>query len=154
MMKPYGVSASPDGRLYVADTAARRVFAFDRDAKTVSFVGESGTGRLVKPIGVAVDADGVVFVADATLKRVFGYAPDGRFAMAIGHDGELASPSGLAVDRANKRLYVADAAKHHILSYSTVDGSPGPTIGKRGSETGRVQLPDEPRSRCRPDGCT
>lgn len=141
MMKPYGVATAPDGRLYVADTAARRVFAFDRDAKTVSFVGESGTGRLVKPMGVAVDAQGTVFVADVTMKRVFGYAPDGRFAMAIGHDGELASPSGLAVDRVNKRLYVADAARHHILSYSTVDGTPGPTIGKRGAEPGEFNYP-------------
>jgi sugar lactone lactonase YvrE len=82
-----------------------------------------------------------VFVADATLKRVFGYASDGRFSIAIGHDGELASPSGLAVDRANKRLYVADAARHRILSYSTVDGSPGPTIGKRGSEPGEFNYP-------------
>jgi DNA-binding beta-propeller fold protein YncE len=142
MMKPYGVAASPDGRIYVADTAARRVFAFDTDAKTVSFVGESGnSGRLVKPIGVAVDAQGTVFVADVTLKRVFGYAPDGRLAMAIGHEGELANPSGLAVDRVNKRLYVADAARHHILSYSTVDGTPGPTIGKRGSEHGEFNFP-------------
>ena len=142
MMKPYGVAASPDGRIYVADTAARRVFAFDTDAKTVSFVGESGSaGRLVKPIGVAVDAQGTVFVADVTLKRVFGYARDGRLSLAIGHDGELANPSGLAVDRVNKRLYVADAAKHHILSYSTVDGSPGPTIGKRGAENGEFNYP-------------
>ena len=37
MMKPYGIAVSPEGRLYVADTAARRVFAFDMDAKTVSF---------------------------------------------------------------------------------------------------------------------
>src|SRR5216683_1535259 len=68
MMKPYGVAVSPEGRLYVADTAARRVFAFDMDAKTVSFVGESGAVRLTKPIGVAVDDRGTVFVADGTLK--------------------------------------------------------------------------------------
>ncbi len=61
--------------------------------------------------------------------------------MAIGHDGELASPSGLAVDRVNKRLYVADAARHHILSYSTVDGTPVRTIGKRGSEPGEFNFP-------------
>ena len=141
LVKPYGVAVSPDGRLYVADTAARRVFAFDTDRKTVSFVGEDGAGRLTKPIGVAVDERGIVFVADATLKRVFGYSPDGRMTLAIGRDGELAGPSGLAIDRVNKRLYVADAAKHQVSSYSTLDGSRGPTIGKRGAEPGEFNFP-------------
>ncbi len=55
MLKPYGIAVGPSGRVYVSDTAARRVFAFDRDQKTVGFVGEGKTGRLTKPMGVAVD---------------------------------------------------------------------------------------------------
>ena len=141
MVKPYGIAVAPDGRLYVADTAARRVFAFDPDSKTVSFVGENGGGHLTKPIGVAVDDRGTVFVADGTLKRVFGYGPKGELLIAIGHDGELASPSGLAVDRVNKRVYVADATKHQVLSYSTEDGKPLRTIGRRGSEPGEFNFP-------------
>ena len=141
MVKPYGIAVSPEGRLYVTDTAARRVFAFDPDSKTVSFVGETGAAKLTKPIGVAVDERGTVFVADATLKRVFGYGPGGDLLIAIGHDGELASPSGLAVDRVNKRVYVADATKHQVLSYSTEDGKPLRTIGKRGSEDGEFNFP-------------
>jgi len=141
MMKPYGIAVSPEGRLYVADTAARRVFAFDMDAKTVSFVGESGAARLTKPIGVAVDDRGTVFVADGTLKRVFGYGPAGNLLIAIGHDGELASPSGLAVDRVNRRVYVADATRHQVLGYSTEDGALVRTIGRRGSEPGEFNFP-------------
>jgi len=141
MMKPYGIAVSPEGRLYVADTAARRVFAFDMDAKTVSFVGESGAVRLTKPIGVAVDDRGTVFVADGTLKRVFGYGPAGNLLIAIGHEGELASPSGLAVDRAHRRVYVADATRHQVLGYSTEDGALVRTIGRRGSEPGEFNFP-------------
>jgi len=141
MVKPYGVAVAPDGRVYVADTAARRVFAFDVESRAVSFIGENGDGRLTKPVGVAVDAQGTIFVADGTLKRVFGYSPDGRLTIAIGHDGELTSPSGLAVDRPNNRLYVADASRHQILSYSTLDGSPRAAIGRRGSEPGEFNFP-------------
>lgn len=141
MVKPYGVAVSSRGQLYVADTAARRVFRFDADSKTLSFVGESGEGRLSKPIGVAVDGQGTVFVADGTLKRVFGYAQDGRVTVNIGRFGELANPSGLAIDRSRDRLYVADAALHRIASYSTLDGALISTFGKRGSEPGAFNFP-------------
>jgi DNA-binding beta-propeller fold protein YncE len=141
MVKPYGISVTPDGRVLVTDTAARRVFLFDLDAKSVSFIGESGSGKITKPIGVAVDGEGKVFVADATLNRVFGYAPDGSLAVAIGHEGELESPSGLAADRANKWVYVADSKKHQVLCYSTIDGTLVRTIGTRGEEPGTFNFP-------------
>jgi DNA-binding beta-propeller fold protein YncE len=141
LVKPYAIAVGPNGRIYVTDTAVRRVFVFDPDAKTLTFVGDTGTGKLTKPVGVAVDDEGTVFVADATLNRVFGYAPDGRVVLAIGKEGELRSPSGLAVDRTNKRVYVADAAKHQVLCYSTVDGSLIRTIGKRGGDAGEFNFP-------------
>lgn len=141
LVKPYGVAVSRTGKVFVADTASRRAFVFDPDAKTLSFLGDGGPGKLTKPVGVAVDDRDVVFIADATLKRVFGYAPDGSLQIAIGHDGELSNPSGLAIDRINHRLYVADASRHQILSYSTLDGSAQHTIGKRGSENGEFNFP-------------
>jgi len=140
LVKPYAIAVGPDGRVYVTDTAVRRVFVFDPDAKTLSFVGESGTGKLTKPTGVAVDEDGTVFVADATLNRVFGYAPDGHVAIAIGKDGELKSPSGLAIDSARKYLYVADTAEHKVLCYSTADGSLVREMGKRGGDPGEFNF--------------
>lgn len=141
MMKPYGIAVGPSGRLYVSDTAARRVFAFDRDRRTMGFVGEGKTGRLAKPVGVAVDAQGMVFVADATLKRIFGYGPDGELAIALGHDGELENPSGLAIDRSAGLLYAADAGKHQVLCYAIRTGAVVRTIGKRGGEVGEFNYP-------------
>jgi DNA-binding beta-propeller fold protein YncE len=141
MVKPYGIAVSPQGIIYVADTAARRVFAFDPDHKTVTFVGERGSVKLTKPIGVAVDDDGQVFVADASANRVFGFGLDGSLATSIGHEGELKSPSGLAVDPAHRRLYVADSSQHQVMCYSTVDGSHVRTIGGRGGEDGQFNFP-------------
>ena len=141
MVKPYGIAVSRLGRVYVADTAARRVFVFDPETKTVSFVGEKGPGKLTKPVGVAVDGEGKVFVADGSLDRVFGYDLKGQMAIAIGREGELESPSGLAVDWARNLLYVADAKKHQVLCYSTVDGSAVRTIGRRGGGPGEFNFP-------------
>jgi DNA-binding beta-propeller fold protein YncE len=141
LLKPYGVAVARDGRVFVTDTAARRVFVFDPVAKQVRFVGENGPGKILKPMGVAVDDTGRVFVADATLKRVFAYAPDGRLAVAIGRDGELENPSGLAIDRQRQVLYVADARKHQVLCYSSADGSFIRALGKRGVAPGEFNFP-------------
>ena len=58
LLKPYGVAVARDGRVFVTDTAARRVFVFDPTAKQVRFVGETGPGKILKPMGVAVDDTG------------------------------------------------------------------------------------------------
>ena len=141
LMKPYGVAVAHDGRVFVTDTAARRVFVFDPHAKTVTFVGEKGPLKIVKPIGVAIDSADTVFVADATLKRVIGYRPDGTVAIAIGHEGELENPSGLAIDRTRSLLYVADAKHHQVRCYSSTDGVFIRTLGKRGTEAGEFNFP-------------
>jgi len=141
MIKPYGIAVSADGRVLVTDTAARRVFAFNLELRSVSFIGDSGVGKLLKPVGIAADADGRVFVADATLKRVFAYDRTGNLALAIGQEGEFESPAGLAVDRANRWLYVADTVRHQVRCYSTGDGSLVRTIGRRGTEPGAFNYP-------------
>ena len=141
MIKPYGVTASSNGRIYVTDTAARRVFVFDPDSKTAAFVGEQGGQRLSKPVGVAVEEDGTVFVADATANRVFAYAPDGTSTLAIGGDDALKAPSGIAIDRTRHRLYVADSTRHDIVVYDTANGARVRTLGARGSEPGQFNFP-------------
>ncbi len=142
LIKPYGVAVSKSGRVYVTDTAAGRVFVFDPAAAEVTFVGETGVGRIAKPIGVAVDdSQDRVFVADATLNRVFGYGPDGQLAVAIGKEGEFENPSGLAADSKLQRIYLADSKKHQVFCYSSVDGHLIRTIGTRGTEQGQFNFP-------------
>jgi len=141
LVKPYGVATSPGGLVYVTDTASRRVFVFDAERRTVTFLGDKGAAKLAKPTGIAVDPSGTVFVADATHNRIFGFAPSGGLLLAIGRDGEFESPAGMAVDGTRKRLYVADSKKHQVFCYSTVDGSAVRTIGRRGSEAGEFNFP-------------
>lgn len=141
LVKPYGVAAGSDGRVYVSDTASRRVFVFDAERRTVTFLGDRQPAKLAKPTGIAVDASGTVFVADATHNRIFGYAPSGGLAVAIGRDGDLESPAGMAIDADRQRLYVADSKKHQVFCYSTADGTSIRAIGRRGSEAGEFNFP-------------
>ena len=141
LVKPYGVAASPDGLVYVSDTASGRVFVFDAERQALTFLGDRQPAKLAKPTGIAVAPSGTVFVADATHNRVFGYSPAGDLVIAIGHDGELESPAGMAVDGNRQLLYVADAKKHQVFCYSTVDGAAVRTIGRRGGEPGEFNFP-------------
>ena len=141
LVKPYGVAVGKSGRVYVTDTVQRKVFVIDPAAKSVTFVGNEGQGKVQKPIGVAVDDDDRVFVADATLNRIFGYGPDGELIIAMGSEGELENPSGLALDRQKHLLYVADSKRHKVLVYSSEDGKAIREIGERGLEEGKFNFP-------------
>jgi len=141
LVKPYGVVTSPSGLMYVSDTASGRVFVFDAERQALTFIGDRQPAKLAKPTGIAVAPSGTVFVADATHNRVFGYSPSGDLVIAIGRDGELESPAGMAVDGGRQLLYVADAKKHQVFCYSTVDGAAVRTIGRRGSEPGEFNFP-------------
>jgi DNA-binding beta-propeller fold protein YncE len=140
-VKPYAVAVAPDGRIYASDTAARRVFVIDPDRRTFGAIGDNGSASLSKPVGVAVDSAGLVLVSDATLRRVLAFDPAGAFVRAIGVEGDLDSPSGLAIDRARRLLYVVDSGRHHVVAYSLADGSRVRTIGGRGGDDGQFNYP-------------
>jgi DNA-binding beta-propeller fold protein YncE len=141
MAKPYAASTDRTGRVYVTDTGHGVVWVFDEKAKKVSLLGTSGQGQLKQPIGVAVDNRGIVFVSDVLLQRVYGLDRDGKLVVAIGKKDELKSPSGLAIDTASNRLYVADTRGHNIRVYNTTDGTFLFEFGKRGKEDGEINFP-------------
>ncbi len=138
MSKPYGITTDKDGRIYVTDTGLGAVWVFDGKAKKVSFL---GAGQLRTPIGVAVDGKGTVFVSDSRAQRVYGYDQTGKQVMALGGKNELANPSGLAIDVATNRLYVANAKLHIIKVYDVNSGSFLFDIGTRGSDKGQLNFP-------------
>lgn len=141
MSKPYGVATDQDGKVYVADSGQGLVWIFDEKNKRVSFLGASGQGKLNQPIGVAVDKRGMVFVSDVKLNRVYGFDREGKLAIAIGQKDELTNPSGLAIDRASDRLYVADPRGHRIKVYSCADGKFLFEFGNRGEKDGELNFP-------------
>ncbi|OGQ80531.1 MAG: hypothetical protein A3F90_16715 [Deltaproteobacteria bacterium RIFCSPLOWO2_12_FULL_60_19] len=141
MSKPYGVATDQEGRVYVTDSGQGAVWVFDEKEKKVSFLGTSGQGQLKQPIGIAVDDRGIIFVSDVVLQRVFGLDREGNLVVAIGKKDELINPSGLAIDRASGRLYVADPRAHKIRVYNSADGSFAFEFGKRGKEDGELNFP-------------
>jgi len=142
--KPFGIVAM-NGRIYVGDTVARRVHAFDYAGKRYFDFGHRGQGRLVKPLGMAGDAAGRVYVCDGTAKRVAIYDTEGKFVMAIGGKDYLQRPSGVAVSRDGSRVYVVDTggvkSQDHRVRVFDGQGTHLFDIGKRGMGDGEFNLP-------------
>jgi sugar lactone lactonase YvrE len=152
---PFGVTAAPDGSIYVADAGrAQRVRRIAPDGTVTTVAGgepgyrdgPASTARLDTPSGVAVDAGGGVLVADTGNHAIRRIAPDGSVTTVAGdgipghRDGparqaRFRGPTGIAVD-ARGRIIVADTyndrirAIHPDGTVSTIAGSGTPGLAE------------------------
>lgn len=138
--KPQGVHVDRDGRLFVTDTSLGRVVLFDWQNKKFALWGDSGNGVLTKPVGVTSDSAGRIYVTDVVQKRVVVFDKNGDFVLAMGKEGELESPTGIALDEGRRRVYVVDTRKHNIAVFD-FDGNLVTTLGERGKEPGQFNFP-------------
>ncbi|MDC4225134.1 MAG: 6-bladed beta-propeller [Candidatus Manganitrophus sp.] len=140
LVKPYGVFATPQGRIYVADSGWRKILVFDTLQGRFSMIGVDGPGALAAPMGVAVDKTGRVYVTDTVLRKCLVYDQEGRFLLSIGDLNRLERPVGVAVSDASKQVYIADTRKHQIFVYD-FEGNFLFEFGKRGAEDGEFNFP-------------
>ncbi|HUB45293.1 MAG TPA: hypothetical protein VMB73_09945 [Acetobacteraceae bacterium] len=136
---PFDLCFDADGNLIFADTynhCIRRVDARTGIISTVAgtggpgFAGDGGEATqalLNQPYGVVVDAGGTIYFADRLNKRVRRIEPPGIISTLAG-DGSgkfsgdggpaasagLAEPNGLALDRNQQQLFIADVADHRV----------------------------------------
>ena len=146
LSKPYGVAVF-HGRVYVSDTGARVVAAFDIPGQRFFRVGDGDFGKLAMPIGLDVDGKGNLYVVDATTKVVQVYDPDGKYLRTLCSDAKwFARPSGIAVDSQGSRIYVVDSGgvdseQHKVRVFDAQDGKHLFDIGSRGTGPGQFNLP-------------
>ena len=135
---PTGITITPDGVTWVADTWGHRVVALDGNGQVVQSIGaetidigddparvNEGGGRFFGPRAIAVTAD-AIYVVDTGNERVQRFTPDGTFVKAWGGYGtgpdRLIEPVGIAVGP-DGNIYVADSGNARI-SIFTPDGDP------------------------------
>ena len=123
---PRDVAFSPDGNLYVADTANDRIRAISPDGTVTTVAGSNydyGDGhgthaRFRRPSALDVDVEGNLYVADTGNNAIRRVRPDGEVTTLAGtppggdHDGRgpevgLRWPSGVAVD-VDATVWIAD----------------------------------------------
>jgi sugar lactone lactonase YvrE len=146
---PFDVAFDNAGNLYFSDTFNNRIRRVDARSGVISTVagngekGYSGDGgpaaaaSLNEPYGIVVGRAGDIFIADrlnARVRRIDAVSGSittlaGIGEAAYGGDGGpaaragLAEPNGLALDVAERRLYVADVADHRVRVVDLASGT-------------------------------
>lgn len=137
IVKPYGVTVDPDGRLLVADTAFKRIHIFDLKKSKYSYIDNADELKFESPIGVATDTEGNIYMSDSALRKVFVFDRKERFLFNFAA-GE--KPTGIAVNNADKRLYVVDTISHNVGIYD-LKGKELKRFGLWGNGVGEFNFP-------------
>ena len=145
MKLPSDVSVGPQGRIYVADSGNRRVLVYSSVGKYLFSFGKGGDGpgELASPVGIAVTRDGRVLVADRGNNKIQIYNRDGEFIREIlaKVDGKAYTPIDVAVDNAEKRIYVSVSSPFHQLFILDNSGKILSKVGKPGNNEGEFRYP-------------
>ncbi len=145
---PEGVAVDGAGNLFIADSgnnSIRKVTPAGTITTvagngTLGFSGDGGPATLAEldsPVGVAVDGAGNLFIADSENNLIRKITPAGTITTVAGNgtrgfsgDGgpgtsaELASPSGVAVDRAGN-LFIAEWRNNRVRKLTPIAVQPG-----------------------------
>ena len=145
LVKPFDVSVC-EGIVFVSDTVARSVIAFDANQHEVFEIGRREPGLIRKPLGLATDDQCNLYVADGTLRRIAVYNRDGEFLTAVGGQDWFERLSHVAVSPDGSRVFAVDTGgigseSHWIRVFDTSTGEHIQDIGSRGEQEGEFNLP-------------
>jgi sugar lactone lactonase YvrE len=143
--KPYGIGVDSHGRVYVADTYVGAIFVYDREKKETKILRNGVDARFQSVIGLTVDDADRVFAVDAVMRRVVVLGKDWKLETYFG-DEQLGHPGGIAIDEANRLLYVADTGKDNIAVFDADNFKLLRTIGGSPKKVGG----DDPGTLCKP----
>lgn len=137
---PFGIAASNDGTLYLADGAgAHRIYRIN-PAGGVTVLAGSVEGftdgpvrsaRFSTPSGIAIDRQNNLVVADTGNSAIRRIAPEGTVSTLAGRQAGLNGPVGVALD-SHDRVIVADTYNDRIVAVdaagvlTTIAGAAGP----------------------------
>lgn len=122
--RPGGMAFDRERKLlYVADTGAHQIKAFDGAGRLVRTIGRrgAGDGEFNFPLDLGLDGEGNLYVLDSMNARVKVFSPEGAFLRAFGERGTAAGsfqiPKGIAVSPSG-HVYVTDSRAHRFIVFS------------------------------------
>jgi YYY domain-containing protein len=121
---PVGIAAGPDGILYVADAGNQRVQVLDKDGHYLRQIPVSGWKVGIEP-QLDVDDDGTLYVSDPPHNGLLQIDGSGMVKKTFTRDdagAELSRPTGVAIDRKNRLLYVINSGNNKISRFELTGG--------------------------------
>jgi len=139
---PVGLALTPAGRLYVADSLLRGIYAIDAGDKYLERI-DTGD-KLQQPTGVAWDEGrSILFVTDTGTQSIKAFTSEGRIVLEFGERGtelgRLNFPTYLSLP-GDGALLVTDSLNFRIQRFST-DGQFLRAFGKNGDQVGDFARP-------------
>jgi len=111
LIRTYGLAFDSKGKIYAADQAVGAIFIFDPENKDkVELIGNGKQANFALIVGLALDDNDRLYVSDARMHRVLVFNDKHVQEASIGMD-VLVRPGGIAIDRENRFLYVADTGQ-------------------------------------------
>lgn len=146
LKRPTGIVYNPANKLiYVTDTVAGQVLAYNRQGKVMQRLGKPGQGKgeFNLPTDLAVDATGRIYVTDPLNARIQIFAKDGSFLKAFGEAGDnvgcFGKAKGVAVN-SEGHIYVCDALYDRVQVFD-FEGRLLVTFGSSGNGKGEFWMP-------------
>lgn len=132
-IRVYGVAADSKGNFYAADQAVGAVFVIDPATKEAQLIRNGTEARFGLINGLAMDDNDRLFVSDSKLRHVLVFNAKHHQEAVIG-TGVLSEPSGMAIDRENRFLYVVDTGKDQVVVFDADTYKVLRTIGTTGKK--------------------
>lgn len=115
LIGPYGIATDTKGKVYVGDQRVGAIFIFDPATHDTEMIRNGGEAHFGWINCLAVDDDDRLFVSDGKMHRVLVFNPKHEVESQITEG--LVDPVGLAIDTANRFLYVVDTQQDQVIVY-------------------------------------
>ena len=115
MIGPYGIAIDSKGYVYVADQRVGAVFIFNTETRDCQMIRNGLEAHFGWINGLAIDDDDRLFVSDGKMHRVLILNPKHEVEGQITEG--LVDPVGMAIDTANRFLYVVDTQQDQVIVY-------------------------------------
>jgi DNA-binding beta-propeller fold protein YncE len=115
LIGPSGIAVDSKGLVYVADQKVGAVFIFNTETRDTQLIRNGYEAHFSWINGLAIDDDDRLFVSDGKLHRVLIFNTKHEVENQITEG--LVDPVGIALDTANRFLYVVDTQQDQVIVY-------------------------------------